>query len=179
MKAQFHPVRNNAECERIIQDTYQGVLAMVIEGRPYALPLNHAYRDGRFYFHCASSGRKLDAIERNPRVTYVINKYYGDSAELAKAMKCHGHWESVIADGTARVVSEDAELIADMKTYMAYYGHEDYQHGDDLLGRTRMIILDVAGMTARREFDEFRTEYWYWEKDGQADAPARHHRRPT
>ena len=37
------------------------------------------------------------------------------------------------------------------------------QHGDDLLGRTKMIIVDVERMTARREYDEFKTDYWYWE----------------
>ena len=68
-----------------------------------------------------------DILERNPRVTYVIKHYYGDSADRAQAMKCHGHWESVIAEGTARIVAEDEELIAGMKTYMAYYGHGDYQ----------------------------------------------------
>jgi len=165
MKDQFHPVRSNEECERIIAGTYQGVLAMTDGDGPYAVPLNHAYCDGHFYFHCANSGQKLDTIERNPNVVYVIKKYYGDSAELAKAMKCHGHWESVIAYGRARVVSEDAELITDFRTLMAYYGHGDYQHGDDLLGRTKMIVVDVERMTARREYDEFRTDYWTWEME--------------
>jgi nitroimidazol reductase NimA-like FMN-containing flavoprotein (pyridoxamine 5'-phosphate oxidase superfamily) len=164
MKDQFHPIKNNDECEKIIRAAYQGVLSMCNGEEPYALPLNHAYHDGRFYFHCANAGHKLDTIRRNPNVAYVVNRYYGDSAELAKAMKCHGHWESVIAYGKARVISEDAELIANFRAYMAYYGHDDYQHGDDLLGRTNMIVVDVERMTARREYDEFRTEYWYWEK---------------
>ena len=166
MKDQFHPVRNNHECESIIRGTYQGVLSMALADEPYALPLNHAYVDGTFYFHCAAAGQKLDVLEQNPRVAYVINKYYGDSAELAKAMKCHGHWESVIAYGRARIVSEDEELIAGMKRYMAYYGHADYQHGDDLLGRTKLILVDVERMTARREYDEFKTDYWYWQSEG-------------
>ena len=165
MKAQFDPVWSNEECEAIIRGTYQGVLSMTSGDEPYAVPLNHAYADGRFYFHCANDGRKLDIIERNPNVTYVVNKYYGDSAELAQAMKCHGHWESVMASGRAHIVARDANLIAGMKTYMAYYGHGDYQHGDDLLGRTRMIGVDVERMTARREYDEFKTDYWYWQKD--------------
>jgi nitroimidazol reductase NimA-like FMN-containing flavoprotein (pyridoxamine 5'-phosphate oxidase superfamily) len=165
MKDQFHPVRSNEECESIIRGTYQGVLSMTVGDEPYALPLNHAFVDGRLYFHCANEGRKLDLIARNPRVAYVISKYYGDPAELAAAMKCHGHWESVIAEGRARIVVEDDALIACMRTYMAYYGHGDYQHGDDLLGRTKMIVVDVERMTARREYDEFRTEYWYWEPE--------------
>jgi len=165
VKEQFHPVRDNAECERIIHGSYQGVLAMSVDDEPYALPLNHAYQDGRFYFHCANSGQKLETIRRNPQVAYVINKYYGDSAELAKAMKCHGHWESVIAYGRARIVSEREELIRTFRVFMAYYGQGDYQHGDELLLKTNVIVIDVDRMTARREYDEFRTDYWTWEKE--------------
>jgi hypothetical protein len=165
VKEQFQPVRDNEECEKIIHGTYQGVLAMCVADEPYALPLNHAYHDGRFYFHCANAGRKLDAIGRNPNVVYVINKHYGDSAELAKAMKCHGHWESVIAYGKARVVTEKAELIRTFKVFMAYYGHDDYQHGEELLQKTNVIVIDVDSMTARREYDEFRTDYWTWERE--------------
>jgi nitroimidazol reductase NimA-like FMN-containing flavoprotein (pyridoxamine 5'-phosphate oxidase superfamily) len=165
VKEQFHPVRNNEECEKIIAGTYQGVLAMTVGDQPYALPLNHAYRDGRLYFHCADSGQKLETIRQNPNVVYVIKHYYGDSAELAKAMKCHGHWESVIAYGTARVVAEKDELIRTFRTFMAYYGHDDYQHGEELLQKTNVIVIEVDRMTARREYDEFRTDYWTWERE--------------
>jgi nitroimidazol reductase NimA-like FMN-containing flavoprotein (pyridoxamine 5'-phosphate oxidase superfamily) len=166
VKAQFHPVRDNAECERMIRDTFQGVLAMSVGDEPYAVPLNHAYADGRFYFHCANTGRKLDAIRQNPRVVYVIRKHYGDSGELAKAMRCHGHWESVIAYGRARVVTEKDELIRTFRVFMAYYGEADYQHGEELLTKTNVIVIDVERMSARREYDEFRTDYWTWEKEG-------------
>jgi hypothetical protein len=28
-----------------------------------------------------------------------------------------------------------------------------------------MIVIDVERMTARREYDEFKTDYWYWEEE--------------
>jgi hypothetical protein len=142
MKQQYHPVRDNDVCEAMIRGTFQGVLAMSDDGEPYAIPVNHAYEDGRFTFHCATSGRKLDIIERNPNVTYVITRFYGDRRDLDKSLRCHGPWESVIA----------------------YFGEPDYQHGENLLANTRVIVIDVERMTARREYDEFRTDYWYWER---------------
>ena len=84
---------------------------MALDGEPYAIPVNHAYKDGRFYFHCATTGRKLDIIGQNPNVSYVITRFYGDRRDLDKCLKCHGPWESVIAYGKARVVSEHDELI--------------------------------------------------------------------
>ena len=48
---------------------------------------------------------------------------------------------------------------------MEYYGDPDYQHGENLLRKTNVIVIEVERMTARREYDEFRTDYWYWERD--------------
>jgi hypothetical protein len=149
----------------MIRGTFQGVLCMASDGEPYAVPVNHAYQDGRFYFHCATTGRKLDIISQNPNVSYVITKFYGDRRDLDKSLKCHGPWESVIAYGKARVVSEQDELIRTFKTFMKYFGEDDYQHGENLLLNTRVIVIEVERMTARREYDEFRTDYWYWERE--------------
>ena len=165
MNKPFQPVKSNAECEKIIANTFQGVLCMADGAEPYALPINHAYHAGRFYFHCAARGRKLDVIARNPNVTYVISKYYGDEAHREKSMKCHGLWESVIATGTARVITERDELLAAFKAFMAYYDRGDFEHGEDLFEKTRAIVIEVNTMTARREYEEDRTEYWCWEKE--------------
>lgn len=165
MKQQYHPIRDNAECEGMIRGTYQGVLCMALDGEPYAVPVNHAYQDGRFYFHCATTGRKLDTIAQNPNVSYVITRFYGDRRDLDKSLKCHGPWESVIAYGKARVVTEHEELIRTFKVFMQYFGEPDYQHGENLLLNTKVIVIEVERMTARREYDEFRTDYWYWERD--------------
>jgi hypothetical protein len=164
MKAQYHPVRNDEACEAMIRGTFQGVLSMADDGVPYAIPVNHAYEDGRFYFHCATSGRKQEVIERNPNVAYVITKFYGDRKDLDASLRCHGPWESVIAYGRARVVSEHDELIRTFRTFMRSFGEDDYQHGENLLQNTRVIVIEVDRMTARREYDEYRTDYWYWER---------------
>jgi uncharacterized protein len=165
MNKLYQPVKSNEECEKIIAGTFQGVLCMTDEGEPYALPINHAFHNGRFYFHCAARGRKLDVIAKNPAVTYVISKYYGDQEHRDKSMKCHGFWESVIAYGTAKIVSEREELLSAFKTFMAYYGRDDLQQDENLFERTRAIVIEVNKMTARREYEENRTDYWYWEKE--------------
>jgi len=63
------------------------------------------------------------------------------------------------------VVSEHDELIRTFKVFMQYFGEPDYQHGENLLQNTKVIVIEVEGMTARREYDEFRTDYWSWERD--------------
>lgn len=63
------------------------------------------------------------------------------------------------------MVTEHEELIRTFKVFMQYFGEPDYQHGENLLLNTKVIVIDVQRMTARREYDEFRTDYWYWERD--------------
>ncbi len=166
MNKDYNPVKSNEECEKIIKGAFQGVLCMADNDEPYAVPINHAYEDGKFYFHCAASGRKLDIIQKNPRVTYLISKYYGPPADYEKSLKCHGFWESVIACGKARVIENEAELRAAFQTFMAYYGEADFEPGEDTFEKTRAILVEVESMTGRREYEEGKTEYWYWDKNG-------------
>ena len=42
-----------------------GHLGLVDAGRPYVVPLNYAYEDGRIYFHSAPEGRKIAAMQAN------------------------------------------------------------------------------------------------------------------
>lgn len=165
MSKPIHPIKNNAECEKMIQGTFQGVLCMADNNEPYALPINHAYHDGKFYFHCGTTGRKLDVINKNPNVSYVINKYYGDPEHLAQSLKCHGCWESVIVYGKAKVIRESEELLSAFKTFMAYYGRTDFQPSEGFSESTSAIVIEVERMTARREDEEEKVDYWCWERE--------------
>ena len=56
------------ECQAVLARGTSGVLALSgDEGYPYALPISYVYHDGKFYFHCAKSGHKLDAIRRDSK----------------------------------------------------------------------------------------------------------------
>jgi len=157
----INPVLDNEACEKVIQDTYQGTLVMCHENIPYAVPINHAFADCKFYFHFAVRGRKLDLIRQNPNVVYVINKYHGEP-DPADNKACHGPWESLIAHGTARII-EDIDAKADAFTqFMAYYGDTDFKMTDHARNNTSGIIMDVTSMTVRAELKRGETVYWSW-----------------
>ena len=166
MEDDFKPVRNNEECERMITGTYQGVLVMCGDREPYAVPMNHAYQAGRFTFHCAPFGEKLDLIRSNPRVAYVITHYWGRPEDRGRSLKCHGCWASVIARGTARVIEDREELREAFKRFQAYHGKVSFEPSEKALLETRAIVLDVERMTARRENDRKEAEFYTWEREG-------------
>lgn len=176
MKRDYHPTEDNHECEKMLRGTYNGVLVMCNENVPYAVPINHAYKDGRFYFHCAPAGKKLDFLGKNPNVSYVIRVLGGSSEQLAGILRsdqlqpgvppgCHGPYESVIACGLARIVQSPEETRAAFKTFMSFYSRPEYEPPAGVLRSTRMILLDVQTMTARREhMEKHRTEHFTWSK---------------
>ena len=177
MAKPIKPIPNNAECERILKGSYVGILVMCHDEEPYAVPINHAYSDGKLYFHCATAGRKLDVIRANPRVCYVVNNYFGSMEDFADGVRCHGNWESVIAYGKARVIDDPEELRSAFSSFGRYYYGSDFKPSDRSLETTRAIIIEVESMTARREVPregfnrktgegKVDVNYWSWSPEG-------------
>ena len=164
MPKPIEPSPNNAECERMITASPVGVLVMCTGSEPYAVPMNHAYSGGKLYFHCAPTGRKLDMIRVNPKVCYVVNREFGEPGALADSRKCHGHWESVIAHGRARVIADQEELRSAFLTFGRYF-NPSFTLEESALQTTSAIILEVDSMTARREVPGEGVAYWSWSLD--------------
>ena len=157
----IEPVLNNMECEKIIAGTFEGLLAMCEDNQPYSIPINHAFYDGKLYFHCGLSGRKLDIIRNNPKVCYNISKYHG-THDLSQTNKsCHGPWESVIIYGNARIIEDLEEKTQAFKIFMKWYGVEDYKMNELDVSKTLIFIIDIESMTVRREMNN-NCEYYQW-----------------
>ena len=166
--ARNNPVHDNAECEKIIQGSYQGVLSMTCDDVPYAIPINHGFMNGRLYFHCGLSGRKLDCIRKNPNVVYVITKYYGTPEDFKSKASCHGKWESVIIFGKARIAEEYADIADAFKTFMKCQGKDNFVPSLKVCEEVRAIVVEIERMTARRENEKKERTYFSWERPAAA-----------
>lgn len=153
---------NNEECENIIKGTYHGVLSFSHESEPYAIPINHAYEGGKFYFHCGVGGRKIDYVKRSSSVVYTVMKYYGSPEDFKSRDRCHGKWESIIAYGEARYIEDPEQLKDIFAKFMKYYGKDNYKPSESSLSKTRVIVMTVNKMTARRELETKVTEFFEW-----------------
>ena len=93
------------ECIDILKRGSSGVLAVAGDGGyPYAVPLSYVYQQNKLYFHCAKSGHKLEAIAREPRVSFCVV----DMDEV-KPAEFTTHYRSVIVFGRARVLTAEAD----------------------------------------------------------------------
>lgn len=61
------------ECIDILTNEPRGVLALLGDyDYTYALPMSHAYVDGKIYFHGAKTGHKNDAVKNHEKVSYCV-----------------------------------------------------------------------------------------------------------
>lgn len=60
------------ECEKIFENGSFGVLALLSADGPYAVPLSYVYDGGKFYFHSAPEGRKIEAVKFCDRASFCV-----------------------------------------------------------------------------------------------------------
>jgi nitroimidazol reductase NimA-like FMN-containing flavoprotein (pyridoxamine 5'-phosphate oxidase superfamily) len=125
-----------------------GVLAcMGDEDYPYAVPLNYVFLEGKIYFHSAKSGHKLDAITRNPKVSFaVVDEDTIVSAEYTS------YFRSVIAFGRARIVEDDERLRAFEALVEKYSGDQPEENKRKEITdceRAHIIAIDIDHITGK------------------------------
>lgn len=94
------------ENEEILKRSTSGVLSVMgDEDYPYTVPLSFIYTENKIYFHSAITGHKIDAIEKNNKVSFcVIDK---DVILPEKFTTC---FQSVIVFGRAYIVDDEKEI---------------------------------------------------------------------
>ena len=126
-----------------------GVLACLGDaGYPYAVPLNFVYHNEKLYFHCAKAGHKLDAIIKEPKVSFaVIDEDTIVSSEYTS------YFRSVIAFGKARIVEGD-EWFDAFKALVEKYSGDQPEAAKiseiEACKRSHIIAIDIEHMTGKQ-----------------------------
>jgi nitroimidazol reductase NimA-like FMN-containing flavoprotein (pyridoxamine 5'-phosphate oxidase superfamily) len=121
------------------------------EGYPYSVPLSYVYYNNKIYFHSAKAGHKIDAIMKNPLVSFsVIDEDTIVSEEYTT------YFRSVIAFGKARIADGDEHLEAFKALVEKYSGDqpEEAKH-KEITGCTQayIIAIDVAHITGKEAIE--------------------------
>ena len=129
-----------------------GVLACLgDEDYPYAVPLSYVYFNEKIYFHSAKAGHKIDAITKNPKVSFsVIDE------DTIVSEKFTSYFRSVIAFGKARIV-ENNEWLEAMKALVEKYSADQPEEAKhkEISGcmQAYMIAIDVEHMTGKEAIE--------------------------
>ena len=136
------------ECIDILTNEPRGVLALIGDYEyPYALPMSHAYVDGKIYFHGAMKGHKMDAIQKFNKVSYCV---------MDKGVKNPDGWsytfKRVIVFGKIRTLTDRDEKI-DRLTHLGdkfFPTHEQtVSEIERLLDRTAVFEIAIDHMSGK------------------------------
>ncbi len=121
------------------------------EDYPYSVPLSYVYFNGKIYFHSAKDGHKIDAITKNPKVSFsVIDEDTIVSKEYTT------YFRSAIAFGKARIIEGDERLEAFKALVVKYSGDqpEEAKH-KEIAGCTQayIIAIDVEHITGKEAIE--------------------------
>ena len=97
------------ECVSVLENETRGVLSVNgDEGYPYGMPMNHFYNhsDGCIYFHCGKFGHRIDALRKDPKVSFCV---------YDKGFRREGEWalnvKSVVVFGKISIIDDNDTII--------------------------------------------------------------------
>ncbi|XAY15890.1 pyridoxamine 5'-phosphate oxidase family protein [Bengtsoniella intestinalis] len=105
-----------------------GVLAISgDDGYPYAVPMSFAYVDGKLYFHSTTgTSHKLDGIANNPKVSFCVV-----TQDNILPAEFNTHFKSAIAFGTARVLTDEQEIMNGIMAIAQKYSAAHMEKGKE------------------------------------------------
>lgn len=143
----YHPIHGaeaRAKIEEILTRNETGCLCLMDGARPYAIPINHAYCDGKLYMHSGKRGKKLDLIRRNSGACYMLYAPTEKAPEHVRS--CHMPYESILFYGNVRISTDPQEKELGVKLLTDHYG-TPYQHG--FADMIEILVFEIDHATAR------------------------------
>ena len=150
-------IDSHKEMEQFLREEGWGCLGLSVDGRPYVVPLNYSYHDGKILFHCALEGKKLDGIRANPNVCFTVARQPGAVRRHAEGDPCHVDSDSVVCYGTARVLDDLKERAAALNSFNRSFRPKADDVPMERVKNCVVVEITVSEMTGRRERARKRT----------------------
>ena len=140
------------EAYSIVDQATSGVLALVDDGLPYAVPLSHARVGGTIFFHCATEGRKVDALKGCARGSFCV---IGQDPVAPERFTTY--YRSAVAEGPLRIVDDEGEKLLGLRALGEKFSPGD-EAGlkaeiDGALGRVLVLALDIESLTGKEAIE--------------------------
>ena len=156
-------IENRDEMEEVLRAAKIGRLGVNWNGQPLIIPLNFAYDDKNIYLHGSNSGLKTEFLRNNPKVCFEVDEFFGT---VPASMVCEydSAYRSVVAYGTAEVLSIPEEKIRSLRLIVAKYAGEEaarsltpsmVEEYRSSRGReTAVVRIRIETMTGKRSIEK-------------------------
>ncbi|WP_455756723.1 pyridoxamine 5'-phosphate oxidase family protein [Sulfurimonas sp.] len=162
---QIFEIKDKKIIEDMMSKAEFGTLALSSENTPYSVPVNFVHEENVIYFHGSLSGRKMQVIKSNPKVSFsivenfsLIASYFSSSEELA--CPATQFFKSISIDGNVKIVEEKQEKIKAMTLLMQKLQPEGHYKPfsdsayDKMINATAVLRIDVKELRAKFKFGQ-------------------------
>ena len=138
------------EALSILEAGSYGILSTALSGEPYGVPVNYFYskQGDCVFFHCALTGRKLNNIKNNARVSFTVVGW--EKAVPEKLTTC---FESVILSGNAQIVTDEVEKTEKLLLFCKKFA-PDFNNIDKviakMLPKTAVVKIMIERIKGKR-----------------------------
>lgn len=154
MRRKEREIKDTSKLVNILSKTCVGTLSLSGGEYPYAVPLNFGFseNDGKFkvYFHCASEGKKIELIKKNPKVcfeVYTMKRITGEG-ESACVYSCA--YESVIGFGCARELTGHDEKKEALIKIMENCTGREFDFNENQTNDVTVFEIAFSEVTGKR-----------------------------
>lgn len=142
------------DTEKILYEMTHGVLA--VDGDddfPYVVPLSFFYDGDAIYFHSASAGHKIDAIKKNPKVSFCVV-----AEDNIVPEEFTTYFRSAIVFGTAEILSDRSEIIYGLRKLAEKYSKDidPAQEIEKCMDHVTVIRLKISSITGKESIELVR-----------------------
>lgn len=120
---------------------------------PYVVPMNFGYEWGdhlTLYFHSAPRGRKIELLEKNPRVAFEMDCGH-ELVPGATACRYSFKYACLMGEGTARFIDDFDEKLRALKAIMRRItGTYDHAYDEPAVKSIAVFAVDAASVTGKR-----------------------------
>ncbi len=129
-------------------------LGLADDGQPYIVPMNFGYEMSgerlTLYFHCATAGRKLEIIGRNPRACFEMDCSH-QLRTGEQACQYSMNFESIIGSGRIEIVPDAQGRENGLNSLMNQYsGRANWSFDPAALAKTVVLRLTADEYCGKR-----------------------------
>ena len=141
------------EIKEILDKSMIVHVGMVDDGEPYVVPMNYGYtlEDGKLciYLHGATVGRKIDIINKNPKVFFEMEC---DVSPFEGKVACQygTTYASVMGNGTAVVLDKVEDKIDGLTKFMKTQTGKDFTFDEKMVSIVNVIKITATSFTAKK-----------------------------
>lgn len=131
-------------------------------GTPYVFPMNFGYKDGVFYFHSGKNGKKIEILQKHPKVCFNINVeneliWQHPDVACSYSMKS----KSLIIEGKVEFIDDFNKKIELLNIIMEHYTKRIFTYSTPAINNVlvwkvspQKISCRAFGQSAKKRYQE-------------------------